>query len=746
MSSETFTDIQTPSPSKFEIGKGLSMSVSTASGVSIKDGKAIFKQKPIDWSAGIESMKALIAFHEFLSGQNSSLSLFPEEHLPLIAKHVHESDKSIGVLLRSLRKTLFPHSQSASEEASQGDKISNSVLQQAVLDVAVRVNYGIDSASAPFCIWRWEAKDLNHVQGAVSNKDAAAVRKAQRIQAKQELYYLFNSLPEQGRTPFMSGKKEQPEGGLATAQIKDPSDESKPENPTHSSGDTKMPKVQKTGSKMNEVSPYFIYSIPLTSIKKSAVIMASFFNKPVKRRDQPATATDPKTDFDKYFLPFSVRKNVILAPTNQFHTKPPKGAVTRVDSEIIILDGDPSKTDGCSTLPDIYLPLAYAMDINGDIAPRNLISQFVRKVPPSRRVGSSFYEPPSLGFTDGVRDIMANLSEAEVNGDEVETRRLLDLLKDRRKLPAKLLQFHDNARPPYYGTWTKSSTHVGPRTPFAKDLVVFDYSYDSGDEWEEEEVEGAEELMSESGSEGEGEDEFEEDDWLVGDDEIEVASGISRSVSPFANPAVNEKRKRKAESNIKAVSRKRRQIVGPLIPFSKGPFYEEVIGTRQYEPFNDHNISLLNDSYLGLDPFAFVSACVEDYNKFVTQSEDAPSDTGPNFAIPTIPLHVLASQANGSVVNETDSAPAKVGTSRRTGLTFSLPSEHYPAFLRAIDGSDRPKPVLIDELFKQFKDLPGVPLLRKNAIETKIGEIAVKEKKIWKVKSDVWTHAGLNPP
>ena len=35
----------------------------------------------------------------------------------------------------------------------------------------------------------------------------------------------------------------------------------------------------------------------------------------------------------------------------------------------------------------------------------------------------------------------------------------------------KLLQFHMNYRPPYYGTWTKKAKNVGPRTPFKTDTV-----------------------------------------------------------------------------------------------------------------------------------------------------------------------------------------------------------------------------------------------------------------------------------
>ena len=36
---------------------------------------------------------------------------------------------------------------------------------------------------------------------------------------------------------------------------------------------------------------------------------------------------------------------------------------------------------------------------------------------------------------------------------------------------AKLLQFSENTRPAYYGTWRKKSAHVSGRKPFALDKV-----------------------------------------------------------------------------------------------------------------------------------------------------------------------------------------------------------------------------------------------------------------------------------
>eukprot|EP00058_Branchiostoma_floridae_P016562 XP_002602050.1 hypothetical protein BRAFLDRAFT_94449 [Branchiostoma floridae] len=56
-----------------------------------------------------------------------------------------------------------------------------------------------------------------------------------------------------------------------------------------------------------------------------------------------------------------------------------------------------------------------------------------------------------------------------------------------RHVHMKLLQFHENYRPAYYGTWNKTSKQLNPRNPFKKDEDLFDYEFDSDDEWEEEE-------------------------------------------------------------------------------------------------------------------------------------------------------------------------------------------------------------------------------------------------------------------
>lgn len=85
----------------------------------------------------------------------------------------------------------------------------------------------------------------------------------------------------------------------------------------------------------------------------------------------------------------------------------------------------------------------------------------------------------------------------------------------RQRLPKfKLLQFHQNHRPAYYGSWQRPrGSIITPRNPFRKDNGVLDYEVDSDDEWEEEEPgESISDSEGEEKGEGEGEDSDDEDD------------------------------------------------------------------------------------------------------------------------------------------------------------------------------------------------------------------------------------------
>lgn len=73
-------------------------------------------------------------------------------------------------------------------------------------------------------------------------------------------------------------------------------------------------------------------------------------------------------------------------------------------------------------------------------------------------------------------------STNDENVNKVDT----TLKNNSQKCRWKLLQFDENKRPPYWGTWRKKSLYVKPKRPFACDKIMFDYEINSDDEWEEE--------------------------------------------------------------------------------------------------------------------------------------------------------------------------------------------------------------------------------------------------------------------
>ncbi|XP_022207766.2 chromatin assembly factor 1 subunit A-A [Nilaparvata lugens] len=102
--------------------------------------------------------------------------------------------------------------------------------------------------------------------------------------------------------------------------------------------------------------------------------------------------------------------------------------------------------------------------------------------------------------------------EAEVNEENGHENTSKEVHKEKKakRFKAKLLQFDENRRPPYWGTWRKKSATIGARRPFNLDKTIFEYDVDSDDEWEEEEP-GESLRGSDDENEKESEDEYEVD-------------------------------------------------------------------------------------------------------------------------------------------------------------------------------------------------------------------------------------------
>lgn len=69
--------------------------------------------------------------------------------------------------------------------------------------------------------------------------------------------------------------------------------------------------------------------------------------------------------------------------------------------------------------------------------------------------------------------VSANNDVVLIDEENDGSSNIVDRLDTVEKHRPKLLQFHENRRPPYWGTWRKRSKSVNPRKPFALDQVSF---------------------------------------------------------------------------------------------------------------------------------------------------------------------------------------------------------------------------------------------------------------------------------
>ncbi|XP_044056714.1 chromatin assembly factor 1 subunit A [Siniperca chuatsi] len=234
------------------------------------------------------------------------------------------------------------------------------------------------------------------------------------------------------------------------------------------------------------------------------------------------------------FAPFEIKENVFLAP------------LCRVQCEDSVLE----ELDRCLLNP--------ADNLNG-------LKDWIGQKP--RRSG-----PTKPRQTDSLSECIT------VEGPKP------DSVPDRKRYgPMKLLQFHANYRPAYWGTWSKKSSHISPRCPLRQDKDLLDYEVDSDEEWEEEEP--GESL---SHSEGEDEEEGGEDD---DDDGFFVPHGyLSDDEGALEEEEGGDLEKQKLRQKLKArewdelmSTKKKMKMLEPVV---KGCVWEgEGPGLQLFQPY-----------------------------------------------------------------------------------------------------------------------------------------------------------------
>ncbi|KAI9455565.1 hypothetical protein BJY52DRAFT_1224586 [Lactarius psammicola] len=722
--------------------------------VDIKNGKAVFRQKPMSFEKMTETMQEMVNFREWLESrtrrQEPALVQIPQDYWPLIAKFTQES---------IYKQELAPDDDDDTD--CSASILPLSAIENVVKRLATRVNYGIESplakTPAALCVWRWELNQEYLPFLPKVSREKVDARLADRIQYKKDLQAMFDALPVNERNALLGVKglaaspsKSQPllrassnEASPIPGTVGNASDDKPSERTVNVTGDENQMTARKTGRAKTTIDPEKAVEKAAKekerlekraakaekerkdkdSQAKARSIMANFFGKPKPSsstvaspsKGPAASSSNMLSEFDRVFKPFVLKKDAELAPVNWFRDARKRKRL--VDADVIVVDED----DDVEVL-DVEM---HELDFNPEASPRTCPSI-----------------PTRSGSSSTVRSIMARLSEAEVSDDTAVVRALLSELHDRTRTLAKVFIFHEDERPGYFGTFTKHSRLIKPRRPFARDDIAIDYAYDSGAEWGEEEEGGGDDILGDSDDERDDDEESDDlDGWLVDGDDGEAATPVEEreGLEAFLFPPLPEggKHKRKVEkekekeTDTEGKTKKRKAVV-PLVPFIKGPCWETEIGDCEYEPFNHYRIQLFNDTPYPLDPFSFVSVPADGPPVASTSG----SKLQPQFVLPALPPHLLNSSTPVLDLASSNSTSSHQPQAKRprTIPKNPFPDAHLPFLKEKVASMGTTSLIaLVEALYLDLKT-HGV---KKNAIEAKIREICVKgQRHIWSVKAD----------
>ncbi|THG98582.1 hypothetical protein EW026_g3635 [Hermanssonia centrifuga] len=701
-----------------------------ASLVEIKNGKLVFKQKPMSFEKMSETMQDIVRFREMLEQKVETkahpLSAIPDEHKPVVAKLVHESIHQAKVDLLSLFQTLPESERNAIVGPKPSAKIPVHKFKAQPKEIIV-----IDATEAVTNSYK-NAQPSSQPKQEISE----GVNSTEGVdrQSEVESSPSKNGRPKKVLDPEKLAKeKERQEKRLARAEREKKAQEAQ----------DKSRSLMASFFGKTKAASSFGSDGRASSIPKDKEVTSTSGGHEISNIAGPSNITH--SEFEKTFRPFMVKKDAELAPINKFRErkkgkKVKENGLVSTDMDIIVIDDDGDEQvedeDEDIQMMDVAPSNHDFGQLTAEDRLRDAISSFPPTFPLPHHARQTHAEFKSY-HNEPIRSLIAQLNEAEIVGDDSAVRSILSRLRSRRRVPAKVLIFADDARPGYFGTWTRNSREVGPRTPFARDVVSLDYTYDSGEEWEEESGE-ADDVVEDAEDEEVAAEEVDSDldSWLVDDDEgVEPGTPIEdRAGSPFEFPVPPpEQPKRKSNEGDPKMNKKRKVVV-PLVPFIKGTCWESTIGQCDYEPFNAYRIQLLNDTPFPINPFTFVSIPVDEKPPVPTTTQSHPDSR--SFAVPALPERL---QVPPSAAATSSSGPSVFNIKKRPVVQpkTPFPDAHIPLLLSKIGSLESGSlTFIVETVYKELSEFK----VKKNAIEAKVKEIGEKSregKKLWVIKPEV---------
>ena len=287
--------------------------------------------------------------------------------------------------------------------------------------------------------------------------------------------------------------------------------------------------------------------------KKKAETFKSFFSKSAIKVDKKIESeAQPDSSEGRNLSTFTVKKNTKLAPLVR---NDPDLAKKRIDSLEM-----PCGPDG------LYLTLLKSANYS--------VGKQGRTWP---------YEVTSVEADEEVT-ILENESddESDLEDELNETNEniILQSGKDALVIPrAKLLKFHENKRPAYWGTWTKKSKVITGRRPFGRDEDRFDYDYDSDDDWEEEEEgESLSDAEDDKDKEEDNEDYEVDNTFFVPHGYLSDEEETAKDEDEVFDPEFAKEKQKRDEKEFEKEHKKKTQVLKPKL---WGVYYEsEVLDTE----------------------------------------------------------------------------------------------------------------------------------------------------------------------
>ncbi|KAF9149514.1 hypothetical protein BG015_008704 [Linnemannia schmuckeri] len=297
------------------------------------------------------------------------------------------------------------------------------------------------------------------------------------------------------------------------------------------------------------------------------------------------------------FHPFHVKKNTALAPINRFASEPRSSII---DKELGLgkaqqdSDKDAEMQNGDADMMDVDMEVAPSLDTAA--AKITLSTLFSRT---RRTVGSDAAKPrtkkrlPQSARDMSVADVIQSglLLQEDQDNDDMSS---MLTWKDIPALRMRLLQFAENYRPAYYGTWSKRSKSITGRRFLGKDTDLVDYDFDSEAEWEEDE-EGEECKSDDDDDDADelGSEQEEEDDWLVPEGYLSDDEGLDAGDEGGAK-----------EMSQKKSKDLRRPTLAHTAPVIVGPVFEMTLGeVSTYPALEAYHIEFVGDYGVGMEMY-----------------------------------------------------------------------------------------------------------------------------------------------